>query len=402
MYQVAAGGGGVSAFIAKPGWQKGVGVPGDGFRDVPDVSFTAADHDGYLGCFAAGGGSCVSTSSGTEITVFSGTSAAAPGMAGIAALLNTRMGGAQGNLNSMLYRLAASTPTVFHDVTVGTSGVAGCAATPSMCNNSTPGESSLTGGWRGTWWGRGMTRRRGWGRWMWRTSWRRLRGKRRRGWVDGELHAVGEPDDDVGDAGGEYDDDERVDADGYVGGRVCGHGGADVLGVAGDGRASDVRGVAGEPEPDGGRVADGYDVAYVGGPDGELPDGGGGAAGGAGRRGAGRSVAAGAAGAAAGGEGRGVGGSARTGAGIDERVQRVVNFDSLCECGDLGDDGRDVYGDGDGDQWEPDGDGSGYADGDGGLGYPLPPRPKVFLRNWFYSEALDGKVPPWGRYVLSW
>ncbi len=150
VYQVAAGGGGVSAFIAKPGWQKGVGVPGDGFRDVPDVSFTAADHDGYLGCFAAGGGSCVSTSSGTEITVFSGTSAAAPGMAGIAALLNTRMGGPQGNLNSMLYRLAASTPAAFHDVTVGTSGVAGCAAaTPSMCNNSTPGETSLVGGLAG-------------------------------------------------------------------------------------------------------------------------------------------------------------------------------------------------------------------------------------------------------------
>jgi pseudomonalisin len=79
--------------------------------------------------------------------VFSGTSAAAPGMAGIAALLNTKMGVAQGNLNPMLYRLAASTPTAFHDVTVATSGVTGCsAATPSICNNSTPGETSLTGG----------------------------------------------------------------------------------------------------------------------------------------------------------------------------------------------------------------------------------------------------------------
>ena len=146
-YQVAAGGGGVSAFIAKPGWQTGVGVPADGFRDVPDVSFTAADHDGYLGCFAAGGGSCISNTSGTEITVFSGTSAAAPGMAGIAALLNTKLGAAQGNLNPTLYRLAASTPAAFHDITVATSGVTGCmAATPSICDNSTPGESSLTGG----------------------------------------------------------------------------------------------------------------------------------------------------------------------------------------------------------------------------------------------------------------
>jgi subtilase family serine protease len=150
VYQVAAGGGGVSDYIAKPGWQAGVGVPGDGFRDVPDVSFTAADHDGYLGCFAAGGGSCVATSQGTQITVFSGTSAAAPGMAGIAALLNTKLGEAQGNLNPTLYKLAQSTPVAFHDVTVGTSGVTGCtASTPSMCNNSTPGESSLTGGLAG-------------------------------------------------------------------------------------------------------------------------------------------------------------------------------------------------------------------------------------------------------------
>jgi pseudomonalisin len=150
VYQVAAGGGGVSAYIAKPSWQTGVGVPGDGFRDVPDVSFTAADHDGYLGCFAAGGGSCESSSSGTEISVFSGTSAAAPGMAGIAALLNTKLGAAQGNLNPTIYKLAASTPVAFHDATVATSGVSGClAATPSMCNNSTPGESSLTGGLAG-------------------------------------------------------------------------------------------------------------------------------------------------------------------------------------------------------------------------------------------------------------
>ncbi len=149
-YQVAAGGGGVSAYIPKPSWQSGIGVPADGFRDVPDVSFTAADHDGYLGCFAAGDGSCVSSSSGTQITVFSGTSAAAPGMAGIAALLNTKMGSAQGNINPLLYRLAASTPAAFHDVTVASSGVAGCTPTvPSVCNNSTPAQLSLTGGLAG-------------------------------------------------------------------------------------------------------------------------------------------------------------------------------------------------------------------------------------------------------------
>jgi hypothetical protein len=72
-------------------------------------------------------------------------------MAGIAALLNQKEGSAQGPLNPKLYQLAA-TPTnnVFNDVTVATSGVTGCAVTtPSMCNNSTPGPTSLTGGLSG-------------------------------------------------------------------------------------------------------------------------------------------------------------------------------------------------------------------------------------------------------------
>jgi pseudomonalisin len=151
-YAPAASGGGVSAYIAKPSYQAGIGVPADGFRDVPDVAFSASDHDGYIACFAAGGGSCVAATpgGGISIEIFSGTSAAAPGMAGIAALLNTKLGSAQGNMNPILYGLAATNPTVFHDVTVASSGVSGCTtATPSMCNNSTPGPTSLTGGLAG-------------------------------------------------------------------------------------------------------------------------------------------------------------------------------------------------------------------------------------------------------------
>jgi len=143
--QVAAGGGGASIYIAKPSWQSVVGVPADGARDVPDVAFTSADHDGYMGCFAAGGGDCVK-----YVSVFSGTSAAAPGMAGIAALLNTKAGAAEGNLNPILYSVASATPTAFHDVTIASSGVTNCTtATPSMCNNSTPGPSTLAGGLAG-------------------------------------------------------------------------------------------------------------------------------------------------------------------------------------------------------------------------------------------------------------
>jgi hypothetical protein len=53
---IAAGGGGPSANVPKPFWQAGVqGIPNDGFRDVPDVSLSAAIHDPYLICLA---GSC--------------------------------------------------------------------------------------------------------------------------------------------------------------------------------------------------------------------------------------------------------------------------------------------------------------------------------------------------------
>jgi len=149
--QVAGSGGGVSSFIATPSWQKGTGVPGTQGRYTPDVAFSASGHDGYFGCFAAGGGSCVAQGGSYSFEVFSGTSAAAPDMAGIAALLNQKEGTAEGNLNPTLYQLAA-TPSngVFNDVTVASSAVSGCVVTtPSMCNNSTPSPTSQTGGLSG-------------------------------------------------------------------------------------------------------------------------------------------------------------------------------------------------------------------------------------------------------------
>ena len=49
-----------------------------------------------------------------------------------------------------LYQMAASTPAAFHDVTASTSGVTNCSIqTPSMCNNSIPGATTLTGGQAG-------------------------------------------------------------------------------------------------------------------------------------------------------------------------------------------------------------------------------------------------------------
>jgi len=145
-YAPAASGGGVSTFIAKPTWQTGTGVPSGSFRFVPDVAFSASAHDGYFACLAYAGGDCEKN----YFEDFSGTSAAAPGMAGIVALINTATGAASGNINPTLYAQATSTPTAFHDATIASSGVTNCTtATPSMCNNSTPGPTGLTGGLAG-------------------------------------------------------------------------------------------------------------------------------------------------------------------------------------------------------------------------------------------------------------
>ncbi|MEO6803610.1 MAG: S53 family serine peptidase, partial [Granulicella sp.] len=140
-------GGGASVFIPKPSWQTGPGVPADNFRDVPDVSFTSSGHNAYLVCLTYTGADC-STSGGLHnVGATGGTSVAAPAMAAIAALLNQKSGGAQGNLNPLLYSLATNAPAVFHDATPATSGVASCDVnTASMCNNSTPSSGALTGG----------------------------------------------------------------------------------------------------------------------------------------------------------------------------------------------------------------------------------------------------------------
>ena len=150
--QAASSGGGYSSHIATPSWQTGTGVPGTQGRYTPDIAFSSSAHDGYFGCLAADGNSCVRNGQGEfNFEYFFGTSAAAPDMAGITALLNQELGAPQGELNQRLYQLAANPANaVFHDVTVTTSGVSDCVVTtPSMCNNSTPSPAGLTGGLSG-------------------------------------------------------------------------------------------------------------------------------------------------------------------------------------------------------------------------------------------------------------
>ncbi len=146
LFLAESGGGGASIYVPKPIWQTGIGVPADNARDVPDMSFPGSGHDGYYACYATGGGDCANG----RYEYFSGTSAAAPSMAAVTALLNQKTGSAHGNMNPLLYRIASSTPNAFHDATPASSGVTSCSTSiPSMCNNSTPGPAGLTGGLAG-------------------------------------------------------------------------------------------------------------------------------------------------------------------------------------------------------------------------------------------------------------
>ncbi len=128
---LASTGGGASILYSRPAWQTGPGVPNDNARHVPDVSFSAAGHDGYE--ITYGGGN----------EVVAGTSCGTPSMAGIVALLNQHQvsGGFQsqpglGNINPQLYRLAQNAPSAFHDVISGSNIVQCSEGSPDCLTGS--------------------------------------------------------------------------------------------------------------------------------------------------------------------------------------------------------------------------------------------------------------------------
>jgi subtilase family serine protease len=131
---------GTCAGRPKPSWQKVVGVPNDGVRDLPDVSLFAANGTWghyYVFCFSdtsQGGTPC--TGDPSTWGGGGGTSASAPLMAGIQALVNQfHKGLPQGNPNYVFYSLARAqygakgntacdsmyghNTCAFHDVTLG-------------------------------------------------------------------------------------------------------------------------------------------------------------------------------------------------------------------------------------------------------------------------------------------
>ena len=111
---VAASAGGPSALYAKPLWQTGPGVPNDNARDIPDIALSAAGHDAYYIVY-----------NGNNTAVY-GTSAAAPSMSGILAILNQyqvakgyQKKAGLGNINPQIYRLSQAAPSAFHDIVTG-------------------------------------------------------------------------------------------------------------------------------------------------------------------------------------------------------------------------------------------------------------------------------------------
>jgi hypothetical protein len=151
---IVGGGGGQSGFFGKPSWQTGVGVPNDSARDLPDISFFSADGANgsfYIVCesdLSPQGADCDLTGPipFVDFQGIGGTSASAPTFAGVMALINQKMGSSQGNANYELYSLAATNPSVFHDITVGNNSVPCGGGVAVDCNNasaSTIGELEI-------------------------------------------------------------------------------------------------------------------------------------------------------------------------------------------------------------------------------------------------------------------
>jgi subtilase family serine protease len=149
-FGIAAGGGGTSAYFPRPVWQSGIpGISAGAYRLLPDIALqSSVASPGFLVCLndSALIGSQTSCSNGmlssnNQYTTAGGTSFAAPIFAGFIAVLNEAENAiGQGNINPVLYGVAAN-PTsyaaAFHDITSGTNA---CVPTAATC--STAGQSN--------------------------------------------------------------------------------------------------------------------------------------------------------------------------------------------------------------------------------------------------------------------
>lgn len=149
---IVAGSGGASTLYLKPPFQANVSSA-DNARDIPDVSLLAGNgfdraawtfcsdsvSDGisvlveeFTDCQTVNG----QIGAVTRVEGVGGTSPAAPAFAGILALVSQSQGGARlGQADSILYQIAQSNASVFHDVTTGNNSVPCVGASPNCGTN---------------------------------------------------------------------------------------------------------------------------------------------------------------------------------------------------------------------------------------------------------------------------
>jgi pseudomonalisin len=134
-------GGGSSISYGKPSWQSTAGVPADNSRHVPDVSLNASSRVGYLVTSSDN-----ATRSPTTYVV-GGTSASAPALAGILAMVGQKTGYRLGNINPTLYglanRQAITGKAYYHLITSGNNSVPG--QTGFSASAATPRYNLVTG-----------------------------------------------------------------------------------------------------------------------------------------------------------------------------------------------------------------------------------------------------------------
>ena len=146
---IIGGGGGTSSIYPKPAFQTGL-TPQDGARDLPDVSFFAANglygaswayceiYEGNTDCATANG----QLTDTATVHGAGGTSASTPAFAGMLALLVQSTGSRLGQANNVLYRLAATNAsTLLHDVSTGNNSVF-CSQGSTDC-----GSNGFLNGW---------------------------------------------------------------------------------------------------------------------------------------------------------------------------------------------------------------------------------------------------------------
>jgi kumamolisin len=128
----AGGGGGSSAFEARPWWQPVQSFASSSKRMVPDVSAFADESPGYPIVCSSGVQGC--KGSGQSIAFVGGTSAAAPLVAGMIALWDQQAHNQglprPGFVAPLLTTLAQHSPQAFTDITQGTNALFGGSCCP--------------------------------------------------------------------------------------------------------------------------------------------------------------------------------------------------------------------------------------------------------------------------------